>query len=155
MIITFKDLSTIRKKHKNQKIVLTAGTFDMFHVGHLNYLKKVKDYGDIVVLMLSGDKRVKARKGPKRPIISENERAEILDALEVVDYVFIDPSKLSPKEIDPVHQKVLNKLNPDYYVTDGPDPRFVNILDKSRFIIIDRMNIHPSTTAIIEYIKKL
>jgi D-beta-D-heptose 7-phosphate kinase/D-beta-D-heptose 1-phosphate adenosyltransferase len=152
MVIELDDLNSIRERHAGKKLVLTSGTFDILHVGHLNYLEQVKQNGDIVVVLLSGDNRVKARKGPKRPIIPEAERAQILDSLKVVDYVFIDPSKLGPDEADPVHAEILRKLKPDYYVTDGPDPRFVNLMDKARFIILERMQLNPSTTAIIERI---
>ena len=155
MIITLDDLSSIRQQHTNQKLVMTSGTFDLLHTGHLNYLEQVKKHGDIVVALLSGDNRVKARKGQNRPIISENDRARMLDNLKLVDYVFIDPSKLGPEETDSVHADVLQKLNPDFYVTDGPDPRFVELMDESKFITLERMNPEPSTTAIIERIINL
>jgi rfaE bifunctional protein nucleotidyltransferase chain/domain len=157
MIITLDELADIRQRHKGQKIVLTSGTFDLLHVGHLKYLEQVKQYGDILVVMLSGDRRTKARKGTKRPIIPENDRASILDALKVVDYVFIDPSKLDPDDIDPVHAEILQLLRPDFYVTDGPDPRFVNLLDQSKFIILYRAEggTHASTSAIIAHILSL
>jgi len=154
MIITIDDFANIRARHSGKRIVLTSGTFDLLHAGHLNYLEQVKQHGDIVVVMLSGDKRVKTRKGSSRPIISESERARLLDALKTVDYVFIDPSELSPNEIDPIHAQILDKLQPDYYVTDGPDQRFINLLDKSKFIILKRMNSSPSTTEIIGRIRK-
>ena len=155
MIITIDDIVDVRNNHPEQKIVLTSGTFDLLHIGHLNYLDKVKEHGDIVVVLLSGDKRVKARKGQKRPIINESDRARILDNLKMVDYVFIDPSNMRPDEIDPIHAEILQKLKPDYYVTDGPDPRFYNLMDKSQFIILDRLNPEPSTTSIIQHILKL
>ena len=150
MIIGFDELALVRDKHSGKKLVLTSGTFDLLHVGHLNYLESVKKHGDIVVVLLSGDNRVKARKGPKRPIIPEGQRAQILDALKPVDYVFIDPSKLSPEETDPIHAEILRKLQPDYYVTDGADPRFYELMDKKSFIILDRMQPEPSTTSIIK-----
>lgn len=157
MIITFDELASVRQRHRGQKLVLTSGTFDLFHVGHLNYLEKAKQYGHVLVVMLSGDNRIKARKGPKRPIMPENDRARILDALKVVDYVFIDPSKLDHEDVDPLHAEILKKLKPDLYVTDGPDPRFVNLLDKSKFIILDRVKggTHASTSAIIAHIASL
>lgn len=157
MFINQNDLADIRKRHSNQKLVLTAGTFDLFHVGHLEFLENTKKYGDVVVLMLSGDNRVKARKGSKRPIIPEAERAKILDALKIIDYVFIDPSILGPKEIDPIHKTIIQNLDPDYYVTDGPDPRFIKLLDKSKFITLERdeSRVQKSTTEIIKQIIKL
>ena len=155
MIVTIDDLISIRERHSNQKLVLTSGTFDLFHAGHLNYLKHVKKHSDVIIVLLSGDNRVKARKGSSRPIIPEADRAKILDSLKIVDYVFIDPSKLGPNETDPIHNDILQKLRPDFYVTDGPDPRFVNLMDKSKFIILERLNPYPSTTTIIENIRNL
>lgn len=153
MVITKDNLNEIRHRHADKKIVLTSGTFDLFHAGHLSYLEQVKKHGDIVVVLLSGDARVKARKGSKRPIISENDRARILDGLKIVDYVLIDPSIMKPDETDPIHAEILQQLKPDFYVTDGPDPRFYDLMEKSKFIILDRMNSEPSTTSIIERIK--
>jgi len=148
MIITLDNLQDIRKNHSDQRIVLTSGTFDLLHVGYLSYLEKVRVHGDIVVVLLSSDQRVKSRKGTKRPIINESKRARILDSLKIVDYVFIDPSKMNPNETDPIHTELLQKLNPDFYVTDGPDPRFYDLMDSSKFIILDRMKREPSTTSI-------
>lgn len=162
MIVNLGDLAGIRKKHGNEKIVLTSGTFDMLHVGHLRYLEAVKALGDIVVVMMSGDDRTKARKGPKRPIIPQNDRAEMLSALKLVDYVFIDPAIAPPSEIDPVHTEVVAALQPDIYATDGPDPRFWDILDQSKLVVIaqERSEGYPgvpgrenaSTSAIIKHI---
>jgi D-beta-D-heptose 7-phosphate kinase/D-beta-D-heptose 1-phosphate adenosyltransferase len=155
MIIAFDDITDIRNNHSDQKVVLTSGTFDLLHVGHLNYLEKVRKFGDVVVVLLSGDQRVKSRKGSKRPIINENDRARILDNLKIVDYVFVDPSKMRPDETDPIHAEILQKLNPDFYITDEPDPRFYDLMDKPKFIILDRMNPEPSTTSIINRILEL
>lgn len=155
MIITFDNLADIRNNHFDQKVVLTSGTFDLLHVGHLHYLKQVKTHGDVVVVLLSGDQRVQARKGFMRPIISEDGRARMLDALKMVDYVLIDPSTMMPDETDPIHAEILQKLKPDFYVTDGPDPRFYTLMDKSQFIILDRMDSEPSTTSIIKRILAL
>lgn len=159
MIIKTEDLSDIRQRHADQKIVLTSGTFDLLHVGHVRYLEAVKSYGDIVVVLLSGDDRIRARKGPKRPIIPQDDRAQMLDALKVVDYVLLDPATSLPDEIDPVHADIVAKLQPDTYATDGPDPRFWGIMDKSKLVVVPRSESddysHASTSAIIEHIASL
>jgi cytidyltransferase-like protein len=166
MIVQLQDLADIRSQHQNEKIVLTMGTFDLLHVGHLRYLNAVKAFGDIVVVLLSGDDRVKARKGPQRPIIPEADRAEMLDALEIVDYVFIDPTKTLPPEIDPIHAQIAAELQPDICAADGGrDPRFVNIIDEDKFRIINlkRSEGYPvisdsetaSTSAIVDHIVSL
>lgn len=154
MIVTLNGLAGIRARYIDKKIVLTSGTFDLFHVGHLRYLNSVKTYGDVVIVMLSGDDRIRARKGLKRPIIPEADRAQILDALKVVDYVFIDPSELPPDQIDPIHAEIVARLQPDMYVTDGDDIRFSSIMAKSKLAILPRADSgeHASTTAIIAHI---
>jgi rfaE bifunctional protein nucleotidyltransferase chain/domain len=155
MIIKPANLADIRSQHRNEKIALTSGTFDLLHVGHLHYLDAVKALGDVVIVMLSGDNRVKARKGPERPIIPENDRAAMLDALKIVDYVFIDPATAQPDEIDPVHTEIVATLQPDVYATDGEDPRFWNIMDPSQLQVVERTEDDTSTTAIIEHIQSL
>jgi rfaE bifunctional protein nucleotidyltransferase chain/domain len=157
MITQLENLADIRRQYKNEKIVLTSGTFDLLHVGHLRYLDAVKALGDIVIVMLSGDDRVKVRKGPQRPIIPERDRAQMLDALKAVDYVFIDPATNLPDEVDPIHAEIVAKLQPDIYATDGPDPRFWNIMEKSKLVILPRSegDGHASTSAIIDYITNL
>lgn len=122
----------------------------------MEYLNDIKSYGDIVVVMMSGDARVKSRKGSSRPIIPEADRMEMLDALKVVDYVFIDPSKLSPDQIDPIYKKIIDLLRPDMYVTDGEDIRFFKIMDPSKLAILPRSGKQVSTSSIIaEVISRL
>ena len=157
MIINFEQLTDVRQAHQDKKIVLTSGTYDLLHVDHVRYLNAVKTLGDIVVVMLSGDDRVKARKGTQRPIIPENDRAQLLDALKVVDYVFIDPAVTTTDQTDPIHAQIVSELQPDVYATDGPDPRFWSIMDKSKLVIVPRSQGEDqiSTTAIIEHIQNL
>ncbi|MGD0284644.1 MAG: adenylyltransferase/cytidyltransferase family protein [Candidatus Saccharimonadales bacterium] len=157
MIISINQLADIRTRYKDKKIILTSGTFDLFHVGHLHYLEAVKSYGDILVVILSGDNRVKGRKGLDRPIIPETDRAQIIDALKIVDYVFTDPTDYLPEGINKLHAEIIAKLQPDIYVTDGNDVRFSNIMEKTKIIILPRVKggIYSSTSAIIERIKTI
>jgi len=153
MIVKTENLTNIRNQHKNEKIALTSGTFDLLHVGHLRYLAAVKALGDVVVVMLSSDARTKARKGPDRPVISEHDRAKMLDALRIVNYVFIDPATAPPDQTDPVHARIIAELQPDIYATDGPDPRFWSIMDESQLVILPRSEEDISTSTIIDRIK--
>ena len=89
-IIEFKTADIIIKNlRKNKKVVFTNGCFDILHIGHARYLKEAKDCGDILVVGLNSDESVKRLKGNSRPIISENDRAEMLSHLESVDFVII------------------------------------------------------------------
>lgn len=154
MVINIAHLAAVHTGRQDKKIVLTSGTFDLFHVGHLHYLQAAKSYGDIMVVLLSGDDRVKQRKGSARPIIPEKERAEILDALEIVDYVFIDSGNNTAGKADPIYEGIIADLKPNVYVTDGEDIRFSKIMDKDELVILPRVEggKYDSTTALIEYI---
>lgn len=97
-----------RLKKEGKRLVFTNGCFDLLHVGHVRCLKKAKEFGDILVVALNSDSSVKGLKGNSRPLIPEQERAEILAALECVDYVVIF------EEPDPV--RVISTLLPDILV---------------------------------------
>jgi D-beta-D-heptose 7-phosphate kinase / D-beta-D-heptose 1-phosphate adenosyltransferase len=74
---------------EDKKIVFTNGCFDLVHSGHVKYLEKAKSFGDILIVGVNSDRSVSALKGKDRPINTEKDRAYILAALEVVDYVVI------------------------------------------------------------------
>jgi rfaE bifunctional protein nucleotidyltransferase chain/domain len=72
-----------------QTLVFTNGVFDLLHVGHVRYLAAAHALGDALVVAVNSDRTVRELKGEGRPVINENERAEILAALRQVDYVTI------------------------------------------------------------------
>ena len=69
--------------------VFANGCFDLLHVGHIRYLQSARQLGDALVVGLNSDESVRQLKGPQRPLMPEDERAEILAALSCVDYVVI------------------------------------------------------------------
>jgi D-glycero-beta-D-manno-heptose 1-phosphate adenylyltransferase len=81
------------------KIVLTMGTFDLIHVGHFLYLEKAKSYGDILVVGVDSDEKVRARKGPDRPVVPEDERVKMLTHVRHVDVVTIKPATTKKWEL--------------------------------------------------------
>jgi rfaE bifunctional protein nucleotidyltransferase chain/domain len=78
-------------RRAGHRITLTNGNFDLLHVGHIRYLHGAKALGGKLVVAINSDESVRALKGEGRPVISENERAEIVAALEHVDAVVIFP----------------------------------------------------------------
>lgn len=89
-----KTLSELRKiiaaeKAGGKTIVLANGCFDLFHVGHIRYLREAKGKGNILVVAINSDASVRRLKGKARPILPQNERAEILASFSFVDYVTI------------------------------------------------------------------
>ena len=100
-----------RRRAKGDRIVLTNGCFDLLHVGHVRTLQAARALGDVLVLALNSDASVRRLKGPDRPVIPQNERAELLDALTCVDYVVIFD------EPDP--RRIVTALEPDVLVKGG------------------------------------
>jgi rfaE bifunctional protein nucleotidyltransferase chain/domain len=89
-IKSFSEISQIANSLRNtKKIVFTNGCFDILHSGHIAYLYEAKKLGDILIIGLNSDNSIKRIKGEKRPIVLQEERAFLLSALEMVDYVTI------------------------------------------------------------------
>ena len=76
-------------KRRGMRVVFTNGCFDLLHPGHTRYLAEARRLGDALIVAVNSDRSVRALKGAGRPIMPESERAEILAALESVDYVTI------------------------------------------------------------------
>ncbi len=76
-------------KRQGTRIVFTNGCFDLIHPGHTRYLAEARKLGDVLLVAVNSDRTVHTLKGPGRPIVPESERAEILAALECVNYVTI------------------------------------------------------------------
>lgn len=80
-----------RYRQQKKKIVLTQGTFDLVHIGHARYCAEAKNYGDVLIVGVDSDEKVKARKGPDRPVVPEAERLEMMTYLKSVDVVVLKP----------------------------------------------------------------
>ena len=133
-------------------VVLTNGAFDMLHVGHLRYLQGASELGDIVIAAVNSDSSVKLSKGPKRPVIPGHERAELVSALDVVDWVFLFD--------EPTVAEIIQKLRPnihakgtDYTPEDIPERTVVETYGGRVAIVGDPKN--HSTTTLVEQLKGL
>jgi len=78
-----------RMREQGKRVVFTNGCFDILHPGHTRYLSSARELGDFLVVALNSDKSVRTIKGPKRPILGEEARAELIAALRCVDLVLI------------------------------------------------------------------
>lgn len=110
-ILTGRAIDTFREENKNKKIVFTNGCFDILHIGHLRYMEQATKLGDILVIGLNSDASVRRLKGKERPINNQNDRAELLSALEFVDYIVIFDED-TPYEL-------IKKIQPDVLVKGG------------------------------------
>lgn len=93
-------------KALGMKITLTSGSFDLLHVGHAKYLERASEYGDILVVGVDSDDKIRARKGPSRPVVGENERLRLLSHIRGVDI-------LSLKEVDEEKWGLIKLVRPD------------------------------------------
>lgn len=90
-LVSRSDLAVLgdRLRAAGQRVVFTNGCFDLLHVGHLRYLRQARALGDVLVVGLNADSSVRELKGAGRPLVPEEERAELLAGLECVDHVTI------------------------------------------------------------------
>ena len=88
-IVQRDSLIAIIKQLKNEgkRVISTSGCFDILHAGHVQYLREAKAKGDILVIMLNSDVSVRMLKGASRPIVCQEDRAYVLEALEMVLYI--------------------------------------------------------------------
>jgi rfaE bifunctional protein nucleotidyltransferase chain/domain len=112
-IVSASDLAQIRNSLDvdQRRLVFTNGCFDLLHVGHVRYLQQARALGDALVVAVNGDESVRTLKGPSRPINPEGDRAEVLAALDCVDYVTIFHT---PRVTD-----VVSIVKPHVYVKGG------------------------------------
>lgn len=148
------ELISIRKKLKNEnkKVVFTNGCFDILHAGHIDYLSKAKQMGDVLIVGMNSDMSVKNIKGKIRPIINEKERSLILSNLSPVDYVILF-DEATPR-------KLITNLLPDVLIK-GADWNVDEIVGKD---IVEqnggevktiKFEIDQSTSKIIQKISNL
>lgn len=125
-IMEFDQLKKEIDAHKQagELIVFTNGCFDILHVGHIRYLKKAASLGDKLVLAVNSDSSVKELKGKNRPFVPENERLEMLAALEMVDYLVLFSETDCKAVIDQLKPQIYVKGG-DYRIEDLPEAEVV------------------------------
>ncbi len=102
-------LQKLQNVRAGKKVVFTNGCFDLLHIGHVRYLQAAKALGDILVVALNTDASVKKLKGPTRPVQVENDRAEILAALECVDFTILFGEETPERVIKLIKPDILAK----------------------------------------------
>ena len=108
------------------RVVFTNGVFDLLHLGHLRYLRQARRLGDLLVVGLNSDTSARRLKGPARPLVPEDERAELLAALDCVDYVTIFGEDTA--------EATVALLTPDVYVK-GAD--YAAAVDRQQDTLLD------------------
>jgi D-glycero-beta-D-manno-heptose 1-phosphate adenylyltransferase len=101
-----------RARNDGERIVFANGCFDVLHVGHVRYLKAAKALGDLLIVGINSDDQTRRLKGEGRPLLPEDQRAEIVSSLKVVDFVTVFD--------EPTVAGLLLALKPDIH-TKGTD----------------------------------
>jgi D-glycero-beta-D-manno-heptose 1-phosphate adenylyltransferase len=153
---TLDELIVLRARWKaeGKKVVWTNGCFDLVHAGHIRSLRDAKALGDVLIVGINSDRSVRAIKGTGRPVVPQSDRADLLAALECVDYVTVFD------DADP--RAILAGLRPDIHCkgaeyADGarPFPERETVIEYGGDIKF--LKFHPgfSTSAVIERIQSL
>ncbi len=121
-IVTAQNLAALRDRAAGEgnRLVLTNGCFDLLHLGHVRYLQAARALGEILAVGVNGDDSVRALKGPSRPLNSQGDRAEVLAALECVDYAVIFEQVRATELIRTVRPMIYVKGGD--YTLDSLDP---------------------------------
>ena len=168
MLVDREKLREIRDKNENKKIVVGLGSFDLFHYEHLRFIQSLRELGDIVVIGVKDDISV-SEKENWRPVINQNWRAEIVDNIKGVDYVYICASSKTkiPECIKSEKGKKWWQLFYDLFESLRPDILYYEKNEKLfsarqlmseyfNFSLIERERTELiSTTKIIERIKNI
>lgn len=139
-------------KKQGKTIVFTNGCFDILHLGHIRYLEEAKKLGDYLIVGINSDASVRTLKGKNRPVVPEEERAEILGALRCVDYVIIFSEGNPENVILQIHPDVHAKGG-DYTIDRIPEAHLVESLG-GKTIILQNVK-GKSTTNIVQKILSL
>jgi rfaE bifunctional protein nucleotidyltransferase chain/domain len=152
LVVSLEEARRLRDQAKTsgRRVVLTNGYFDILHVGHVRYLQAARALADVLIVAVNADSTAARSKDPRRPIVGEMERAEVLAALSCVDYVVVFEEDTA--------ERVVSLLRPDLYVKGGDYdrsslPEAPVVESYGGQIAILPFETGHSTTAIIETIR--
>ncbi len=134
-----------RRQQTGERAVFTNGCFDLLHLGHIRYLQDARRLGDFLILGLNADVSAHQHKGAGRPLVSEQERAEIMAALTCVDYVTVFPELTA--------NALIIQLRPVFYVKGGDYAGAQGTLpDTSRLPEVPAVQSYGGTIRLIPYL---
>jgi len=133
-----------------KKTVLVGGCFDLLHYGHISFLKQAKALGEYLVVALESDENVRRMKGDGRPIHTQAQRKEMLEALSVVDEVIALPAMHGDRD----YYELVRKIKPSVIAVTGGDPAIVKKREQAEEIgarLVEIPKIHtPSTSQLVK-----
>lgn len=118
-IVSLQEItSIINSFRKNNSIVLAGGCFDILHIGHIIFLKEAKKMGNLLLVLLESDEKVRKLKGSNRPYFSQEDRAEVLASINAVDYVILLPLLDTDKD----YNNLILQIKPKIIAVTTNDP---------------------------------
>jgi rfaE bifunctional protein nucleotidyltransferase chain/domain len=153
-IISRRDVPALgdQLRREGRRIAFANGCFDLLHVGHVRYLQAAKEQGDVLVVGVNSDRAVTALKGPGRPLLPAEARAELVAALEAVDYVVLFDEQTA--------ENILRDLRPDvhckgtdYAVETVPERKVMESLKGALHIVGDAKN-HSTRELLAEIVRR-
>ena len=133
-----------------KKIVLVGGCFDILHYGHINFLKQAKSHGDWLVVALESDENVRRMKGDTRPIHTQAQRKEMIEALSFVDEVIALPTMHGDRD----YYELVRKIKPTVIAVTERDTAIVKKKEQAEEIgatLVEIPKIHtPSTSQLVK-----
>ncbi len=136
-----------RCRAQGGRVVLCNGAFDLLHVGHVRYLQAARAHGDVLVVAVNSDASVRQAKGEDRPIVPQEERAELVAALAGVDWVVLFDEPTVARVIDKLRPEIHAK-GTDYTAASVPEARQV-LAYGGHVVIVGDAKEH-STTAMLQ-----
>ena len=134
MIIKVKRATELNEKFQKEgkKIGLITGCFDILHIGHIKFFKEAKKKVDILIVGLENDKTIELSKGVGRPVNTLRDRAEQLEELKSVDYVFVieDVYCFGSEDANEIHERIWKYLHPDFILSTFSKDLYLDIKEK-------------------------
>lgn len=135
---------------RGDRVVLTNGAFDLLHVGHTRSLRRARGMGEVLVVGVNSDRSVRAGKGPNRPIVPQDERAEMVASVESVSYVIVFDETTA--------EALIRTIRPDVYTKGGDyegrlPPEASVVADYGGAVALTPLEVGRSTSALIDLVK--
>lgn len=152
-VIEINKIEELVKYNLGKTIVLVGGCFDILHLGHITFLEKAKEKGDILIVLLESDFNIKNNKGQNRPVNNQENRAVFLSKLKMVDYIV----KLPEMKNDQDYFEIINKIKPQIIAVSEEDKNLTKKKNQAKkvgakLIKVTKPIPYQSTSRIIEII---
>jgi rfaE bifunctional protein nucleotidyltransferase chain/domain len=143
-------------QQRGRRVVIVTGCFDLLTVGHIQFLKRAKENGDVLVVGLENDTRVRAFKGPLRPVNTVSQRLEVMDALECVDHAFVIAG--SPKTpLKEFYTRLHRTIRADVLAVTEGDPHVQDRREEieaagGKLVVIPRFDANSTTSLLRQFL---